>query len=277
MTYSSPHIKNIFKTFKPKDPLVRKYVDYYYLEVKPNNVVNEFKCFPHYNNTISLYRTHYRSVDGATTYDPKREPLQIFTPVRDKILHVKQIGKIHRIVIVFHPLGIQNFITKMDFTKKIFGINFLNKKELNILFSTVNIDELTTLLNDCLNRRYKSFEQPILEKTIQEIFEDSNHFSVTALSDDLGVSRQYLNRLFKQMMGISVKTFHKIVVFRKTIHHKLLDNPKANFTELAHQYNFSNQSHFNKTYRKFTQNTPHSFYEEGTLLGSEDTFWHLSS
>ncbi|WP_313366114.1 hypothetical protein, partial [Sphingobacterium multivorum] len=55
-------MKELFQTFKPKNPIVKKYVDYYYLDIKPNNVINKFLCFPHFNNTISIYRYHVRLV-----------------------------------------------------------------------------------------------------------------------------------------------------------------------------------------------------------------------
>src|SRR5699024_11585169 len=102
-------------------------------------------------------------------------------------------------------------------------------------------------------------------------------FSVSQLSEYLCISRQHLNRLFKSHLGVSIKTFHKIIGFRWTINQMLFENPESNFTELAHQFNFSDQSHFNKTYKTFTNCSPKTFFNKGTVLGKEDTFWHLQS
>lgn len=73
-------MNDVFQTFKPKYSLLEQYVDYYYIDSKPNNVVTEFKCFPHFNNTISLYKSHERPSKGEIFFNPKAKPLQIFTP-----------------------------------------------------------------------------------------------------------------------------------------------------------------------------------------------------
>lgn len=87
--------------------MIKKYIDYYYLDLKSNNEINEFQCSPHFNNTISIYKSHIQSEEGEIVFEENAEALQIFTPIRQKFLNVKQIGKVYRIVIVFHPLGIQ--------------------------------------------------------------------------------------------------------------------------------------------------------------------------
>src|SRR5699024_3365203 len=125
-------------TFKPKDPLIKKYVDYYYLDLKPNNTHHAFQCFPHINNTISLYRSHRWEKNKRMVFDEATAPLQIFTPVREDVLSVKQCGKVHRIVLVFHPLGIQQFFRNLDFSDFITDVEFFTKNELQKLFSTSN-------------------------------------------------------------------------------------------------------------------------------------------
>lgn len=34
-------------------------------------------------------------------------------------------------------------------------------------------------------------------------------------------------------------------------------------------------AHFNKIYKKLTQNSPKSFFKKETILRTEDTFWNL--
>ena len=65
----------------------------------------------------------------------------------------------------------------------------------------------------------------------------------------IGISRQHLNRVFKSHLGVSVKKFNEIVLFRHTINKKLFENSDNNFTELAYEFNFNDQSHFNKMYK----------------------------
>lgn len=270
-------MKEVFQTLKPKNPTIKKYVDYYYLDIKPNNTIHEFQCFPHFNNTISIYKSHGCSQDGAIFFDQKAKALQIFTPIREKVLHVKQIGKVHRIVVVFHPLGIQQFYSNLDFTGFIFDFEFLSERELELIFSTTNTQTLTDVLDRVFEQRIQFFKNQALEEAITYILEDKEDLSITTISNKIGISRQHLNRIFQLNLGVSAKKFQNIVLFRKTINDKLFENPGSSFTELAHKFNFNDQSHFIKTYKTLTNKPPKIFFDQGTILGEEDTFWHVQS
>jgi AraC-like DNA-binding protein len=270
-------MKEIFETFKPKNLSIKKYVDYYYLDIKPNNCINEFQCFPHFNNTISIYKSHIRLTEGEIVFDETAETLQIFTPVRQKVLSVKQLGEVYRIVIVFHPLGVQQFYKDLNFADYITNFEFFTQNELNAVFSATNPDILTGFLDIFLEKRFKIFENSILDKSIPYIFDNFEMFTVEELSRALGISRQHLNRNFQHHLGISVKKFHEIVLFRKTVNNKLFEDPNKNFTELAYEFHYNDQSHLNKTYKNLTENSPKSFFDKGTVLGTQDTFWRLQS
>ena len=268
-------MQEIFETFKPVNSIVREYVDYYYLDIKPNNIVNEFQCFPHFNNTISLYKSHVKLDTGEMIFEDSAKSFQIFTPIREKILSVKQSGPVYRIVIVFHAFGIQQFYRNLNFADYVMGESFFNEQELGALFSTENTGILTELLDCFLQKRFQKFDNSILEQTIKYIFKNYEDFAVTKIAGELGISRQHLNRVFQSHLGVSVKKFHEIVVFRQTINQKLFKDPNESFTRLAHGFNYNDQSHFNKTYKILTENSPKSFFSKGTVLGREDTFWHL--
>ncbi|GAA5084539.1 hypothetical protein GCM10023210_04450 [Chryseobacterium ginsengisoli] len=270
-------MEEIFETFKPKNVLIKKYVDYYYLDIKPSNHINEFQCFPHFNNTISLYKSHLRSENGEIIFENNAKALQIFTPIRQKLLNVKQIGKVYRIVIVFHPLGIQQFFKDLNFTGYITTFNFFTQNELSQIFSTINSEILTDSLDRFLEKRFKHFENSILDRSIQYIFNNCENFSVADLSATIGISRQHLSRTFQSQLGISAKKFHEIVLFRRTVNNKLFEEPKRNFTELAHEFNYNDQSHLNKIYKNLTENSPKSFFDKGTVIGTQGTFWRLPS
>ncbi|WP_410879824.1 helix-turn-helix domain-containing protein [Myroides sp. DW712] len=270
-------MKEIFQTFKPKSTIIQKYVDYYYLDIKPNNIINEFQCFPHFNNTISIYKSHNRLENGTMVFDETTKPFQIFTPIREKVLDVTQIGRVHRIVVVFNPLGIQQFYRNLNFTNYITDFNFLNEKELKKIFSTTKTEILVDLLDDFFEKKIQPFNNQTLEDAISYIFEHNGTLSITEISNKIGISRQHLNRIFQLHLGVSIKKFQNIVIFRKTINEKLFENPENNFTELAHKFNFNDQSHLIKTYKHLTEQSPKVFFDKGKILGDEDTFWHLQS
>ncbi len=267
----------IFKTFKPLNQLVAKYVEYYYVDIKPVNKHIQMECFPHFNTTISLYSSHRRSEKGEIIFNNPGDIFQVFTPIHDDVLTIQQIGFIHRVVIVFKPLGIYHFFSNLSFADYLYNIEFFTPHELNPVFKLYDDStSLTTLLDTLLQNRVNDFKHEVLENAITEIFSRSEDFSVEELSSLLKMSRQHVNRLFRQYMGVSVKKFHEIVRFRKTVNEKLLLKNKENFTQLASAFNFNDQSHLIKTYKNFTENAPALFFKKGELLGSEDTFWHIT-
>lgn len=268
-------MNNTFETFKPNNPLIAKYVDYYYLDIKSQNTVTEFECFPHYYTTISLYKSNISPQKGEVIYDDNANFLEIFTPIRDTILKVKQMGKVHRIVIVFKPLGIQQFYKDLNFTDFIKNYSFFSSVELSALFETQNTSTLTTLLDVYLSTKFIAYKNHLLEESILLILKNAGTVPIEQIALEVGASRRHVNRLFNTHFGISVKTFNKIVLFRKTLEKKLFKNPKQSFTELAYEFNYSDQSHLNKVFQNLTSNSPRKFLKDGTLLGNEDTFWHL--
>lgn len=270
-------MKEVFRTFRPQKKIIQKYVAYYYLDIKEHNEVNQFECFPHFNNTISIYRSHIREKEGEMVFDRSAKPFQIFTPIRDEVLQVKQVGCVHRLVIVFFPLGIQQFYRNLNFGDFIIDFPFFESDEIDAMFATNQIEFLAEMLDQFLETRFKQFENTILEKSIDFLFNNCEDFSIAKLSETIGVSRQHLNRTFQLHLGISAKKFGEIVLFRQTVNKKLFDDTKDSFTELAYEFKFSDQSHLNKAYKLLTANTPKSFFKKGTILGEEDTFWHLNS
>src|SRR5690606_1318088 len=136
-------------------------------------------------------------------------------------------------------------------------------------FSTTDTESITDFLDNALVKRFKKFDNQILEQAIQYVFTHYENFSVAKLSKEIKVSRQHLNRVCQTHLGISIKKFHEIVLFRQSVNKKLFENPESNFTELAYEFNFSDQSHFNKTYNTLAENSPKSFFSKGTVLGKE--------
>lgn len=266
---------NIFETFKPANEILSKYIHYYYLDIKPDNKETTFECFPHFNNTVSLYKSHIRSDKGELIFDRAVKPLQIFTPVRENVLRVTQKGFVHRVVIVFEPVGIYHFYRHRLFSGFITDFEFFSENELNEIFSTSDTNLLKDSLDRFLIKRFSQFNNELLRISVDRILSHYEDFSVEQHSETLRVSRRHLNRVFKSYLGVSIKKFHEIVLFRKTIERKLFVNPGENFTQLAHEFNYADQSHLNKIYRTFTDHSPKNFFRKGTLLGREDTFWHI--
>lgn len=264
----------MFKTFKPENKILKRYIDYYYIDIKHENTLTVYDCFPHYNNTISVYKSHQYH-ERNTVYEPNGVPLQIFTPLREDVLQIQQIGSVERFVIIFQPFGINQFLKNIDFSIISHDLHFFDQNECQQLFQHIMSDDFVLLIESFLLKKINIIENVIIETSINYIFKNYDDFTVNELAEYLGFSRKHINRVFKENIGVSIKSFHEIVLFRKTIDEKLFQNPNETFTSIAHKLNFTDQSHFNRLYKKFVSESPNQFYKNGELIGEEDTFWRF--
>ncbi|MDE5470112.1 AraC family transcriptional regulator [Elizabethkingia meningoseptica] len=266
----------IFNTYKPLNETVAKFVEYYYVHLSPSNSSTEFVGFPHTNTTLSLYPSHIRKLKQETYYSEDASFLQSYTSIRNKILTSRLYGNINKITIVFRTLGIQQFFDGIDFTRNQSDHDFFTPEELTLLFAK-DSKETVLLLDQFLFSRYRPFDQKAISFSIDYIKEHITDFSVEELAEKSGISRRHLNRLFNQHLGVNIKKFHEILVFRSILNSKQFEKSPLNFTQLAYEFNLSDQSHLNKIFENMTLQPPSSFFKNGIHLGDEDTFWHLES
>jgi len=274
----------IFETIKPKDNTLKKYISYYYVDVADNeDYFNEYICYPHYNNTVSLYKSHVLSCDEGhshITFNNGYLPLQIFTPLREEILKVTQKGPVYKIGIVFNPFGLNQFLRqdiKMDTLASSPSFQFFENYFLLELFSELNIECAINMLEKQLLENFSNIENSYVIRAIELLHEPENEFGIDALAETkIGISRKHLNRLFKKYIGTTPQTYRKIVRFRQLMDFKLNAAKENNYGALSYQVNYADQSHFIKACKQLTNLTPSQFFKEGKLVGSEDTFWNFN-
>ena len=274
----------IFETIKPKDKVLKKYISYYYIDVADDeDYFNEYICYPHYNNTISLYKSHVLSCDEGhshITFNNDCLPLQIFTPLREEILRVTQKGPVYKIGIVFKPFGINQFLRqeiKMDTLASSPIFQFFENDFLRGLFAERNIDYVINMLEKELLGNFNSIENSYVTKAIELLHKPNNELAIDVLAETkIGISRKHLNRLFQKYIGTTPQTYRKILRFRQLMDFKLNAAKENNYGSLSYQVNYADQSHFIKSCKQLTNLTPSQFFKEGKLVGSEDTFWNFS-
>lgn len=274
----------IFETIRPGHQLLQKHISYYYLDIANDpDYFNEYICYPHYNNTISLYQNHtvlFQNHHSIVSFKKDAAPLQIFTPLRENILKVTQTGAVYKIGIVFEPFGINQFLHKeISIHQRACSptFHFFEDAFVRRLFQTGQFTEIAELLDDQLLQLFNLKENPYLDKAIQILSSAAHEVSIDELAEvKLGISRKHLNRLFKQHIGVSAQKYRSIVRFRQLMNCKLHQNEPQNLTSLSHQVHYTDQSHFIKACKQLTGLTPSQFFKAGEMIGSEDTFWNFA-
>jgi methylphosphotriester-DNA--protein-cysteine methyltransferase len=95
----------------------------------------------------------------------------------------------------------------------------------------------------------------VVQYAIAEIARHQGIVSIRALSDHIGMSQNHLGTQFKQMVGIPPKELARFYRFSQVL--RSIDPAQpVDWTRIAHQAYFYDQSHFNKDFAAFTGHTP---------------------
>ena len=110
--------------------------------------------------------------------------------------------------------------------------DFLIGTRLNVLFGPEHVRAATKLL-----------------------YHSKGQFRVAELADYCHLSVRQLQRQFDETTGVSPKTLGRIIRF-EAIRNRLMSDPNANLTDLAYEFGYTDQAHFIKDFKTFTDRTP---------------------
>lgn len=98
----------------------------------------------------------------------------------------------------------------------------------------------------------------MVQFAIHEIDHHHGALSIRALSDQIGISQNYLGTRFKQFVGIPPKEVARFFRFAHILH--LIDLAGSmDLTLIAQESQFCDQSHFNKDFVGFTGYSPSEY------------------
>jgi len=87
------------------------------------------------------------------------------------------------------------------------------------------------------------------------LYRSKGQFRVAELADYCNMSVRQLQRQFGETTGVSPKTLGRIIRF-EAIRDRLMSDPNANLTDLAYEFGYTDQAHFIKDFKAFTDKTP---------------------
>jgi AraC-like DNA-binding protein len=100
----------------------------------------------------------------------------------------------------------------------------------------------------------------VVQRAIGEIDQHHGALSIRALSDQIGISQNYLGTQFKQLVGIPPKEVARFFRFARVL--RLIDLAQpVDLTLIAHESEFYDQSHLNKDFVAFTGYNPSEYVQ----------------
>ncbi len=185
----------------------------------------------------------------------------------DKPIYLKIKGHIRIIAVRFYPWSIFSFLQISPQTNE--NVCFVNHAfhQLScilqhIIASGESLAALQFLhdyfLTMVMNRNTSN---TLLENAGKIIVASSGTMPVSKLADESRMTVRTLERNIKRNSGNTAKAFARKIRFEK-VRDYIWFHPHCNFTQLAYQFNFTDQSHFNREFKNFSNKTPNQFAKE---------------
>jgi AraC-like DNA-binding protein len=99
----------------------------------------------------------------------------------------------------------------------------------------------------------------LVRSVVETILTGNGQLTIDELSKQTPINRRQLERKFHQSIGLSPKQLSKIIRLQAAIK-MLLNHEFTNLTNLAHENDYYDQSHFIKDFKELVGVTPKELY-----------------
>lgn len=203
---------------------------------------------------------------GEGSRDGTNPLLAVVTGLRDSPRRLTHAAGSATIVAMFTALGAAAFIREP--LEELFNATM----PLDVQVRRSHLDLLEEQLAEAgshLDRaqRYERFllaqlrqrePDPVTVMAIDRIRASRGALRIDDLAGDAGLSQSALERRFRREIGATPKKFSAIVRLQHVVR---LRRRGANFTQIAHQAGYSDQSHLIRDFRRFAGVSPETFFQ----------------
>ena len=167
------------------------------------------------------------------------------------------------LIIEFQPAGFFPLIgiQQSELIYKVVPFSIINTSldlEIKKIFNeSLSIDKLILKLEELLISNIKIEYSYEFILAIQLIIQNSGNISSQEISKKVFYSSRHLNRLFNQYLGLSMKSFSRLVRINKSI--KLLNNNKTSLMYICNELGFYDIPHFIKDFKIVCGITPQKY------------------
>jgi AraC-like DNA-binding protein len=100
--------------------------------------------------------------------------------------------------------------------------------------------------------------EPFIDYSVNLILRSSHTVAINYLSDKIGFSKKHFIKIFKEHVGVTPKSFLKIIRFQKAIQ-EIAATRTANWARIAHESGYYDQAHFINDFKDFSGFTPKQY------------------
>jgi transcriptional regulator GlxA family with amidase domain len=143
---------------------------------------------------------------------------------------------------------------------------------LTCLRRSESFHERCVLITRMLSAREAGQYRPmaLLRRCIDLIHDSRGLARVSELASTVGCSDRYLNRVFQERVGISPKLYSEMIKLQFSLYSILTTRPKS-LLDTAVNYGYFDQTHMNRSYRKFLDCTASDIrYADSRTISADD-------
>lgn len=197
------------------------------------------------------------------------QPTSIVAGQIEKNILIGPSGRVRLFGIRFHPTGASPFINvemsaitnRIEPLDAIWG-NRVTELE-DKLFSAATFEEQIAVAETALIERFD--ERVVIDKTLAKAIEaistTNGAAKVHHIAKNAGISERGLERRFARYIGLSPKSFSRIVRFQRVLQ-SIESSPRADILDTAYRFGYYDQSHLINDFKRYTGMSPSLFAEK---------------
>jgi AraC-like DNA-binding protein len=271
------------KTYYPRSALLRKHIQYYYfMQTNSESFKSSYFVFPNSNISLNFHKNvSFSPADNKVDVSgsSQKNTLTILMGMREIPVLVNLKGKLDKLTVVFHPIGLNHFLNEPYLGVAAMHAQLFNSWDANPAYQdfilqfyrTGDHDQRMTLLENFLLSVYhpvKEYDQ--LQKSIGLLGDFNEEKTVAEISKLIGMPERTFCRSFHREVGVSPVRFKKIARFRHSLKNKLFSERFQRLTEIGHASNYYDQAYFINIYKQLTQKNPSAFFREINKLADDN-------
>lgn len=253
-------------------PHLKEFINDIFLLESGCDLVNSGMDIIEPNGTVKLIISLESRVAGnhANTGFFANKDQIAFVGMFDSPFEIKTFSsELTRIIIVeFNPVGSYRFIN-LNFDNTLntcYSLDDICDNKLKKLEAAVSAEtdvhgKVKKLQHYLQKMLYKTKEDPIFDYCIEKIAGAHGCISIKELEKNTGYSDKWLNRKFRQKLGVSPKVYTSIVRFN-SVFKCIASDPHLYHKEKIYLDFYYDQPHFIKDFKRYSGKTPNEFYSK---------------
>ncbi|MCP4134759.1 MAG: helix-turn-helix transcriptional regulator [bacterium] len=194
-------------------------------------------------------------------YGQTVEPIILDVTGAFKLICIRLYPFAVRILLDVGPEVLKNDCYDLRLVKNAGTHNTVTKLE-----QTEDWNDIIEILADYFNTLLKNastIPDYRIKLAINLILKTNGTISIKELRDKLCVTERTLERHFLKEIGVTAKQFARIIQFSSALQ-QMTDTDYVNLTEIAYDSGFSDQSHFIRSFKRYTGKTPKEYLQQIT-------------